>query len=295
MNDGCGERRIALGAYAIGALDPAERDQVEDHLARCAGCREELAALVEMTPVLGRLSAAEAAAARPPLAAGSRGSVVERTLAELARHRRNARRRWQAAMAGGVAAVAALGVAVAVLVVTRPAAAPVEVAAAHLSGSDAGTGVSASAQLYTEFLGNLDPPRRLRGQARGPVRAGGDRQGRLGAGGGDLARRLHRRCRPQRFDRDRREPDHLAESRDHLGLRPGRSAGLSPPRRERDRGAPAEPLGRDELDLASHPRRRSRVGGGSHRPPATASCRRSSRARNPPAGWGRSRSLRGCW
>ncbi|MGD1034562.1 MAG: zf-HC2 domain-containing protein [Candidatus Dormibacteria bacterium] len=153
MNDGCGERRIALGAYAIGALDPAERDQVEDHLARCAGCREELAALVEMTPVLGRLSAAEAAAARPPLAAGSRGSVVERTLAELARHRRNARRRWQAAMAGGVAAVAALGVAVAVLVVTRPAAAPVEVAAAHLSGSDAGTGVSASAQFYTESWG----------------------------------------------------------------------------------------------------------------------------------------------
>jgi predicted anti-sigma-YlaC factor YlaD len=153
MNDGCGERRIALGAYAVGALEAAERDQVEDHLAQCASCREELSALVELTPVLGRLSPDEAAAARPPLAAGPRGSLVERTLAELARRRRNARRRWQVAMAGGVAVVAALGVAVAVLVVTRPAVAPVTVAAARLSGSDASTGVSASAALYVESWG----------------------------------------------------------------------------------------------------------------------------------------------
>jgi anti-sigma factor ChrR (cupin superfamily) len=153
MNDACGERRIALGAYAIGALETAERDQVEDHLAQCAGCRDELTALVALTPVLGRLSPEEAAAARPPLAPGSRGSLVERTLAELARHRRSSRRRWRVAMAGGVAAVAALGVAVAVLVVTRPAVAPVAVAAARLSGSDATTGVSASAELYVESWG----------------------------------------------------------------------------------------------------------------------------------------------
>ncbi len=153
MNDACGERRIALGAYAVGALEAAERDQIEDHLAQCAGCREELSALVQLTPVLGKLSLEEAAAARPPLPDGSRGSLVERTLAELARRRRAARRRWQVAMAGGVAAVAALGVAVAVLVATRPATAPAVVAAAHLSGSDAGTGVSASAQLYVESWG----------------------------------------------------------------------------------------------------------------------------------------------
>ena len=227
MNDACGERRIALGAYAVGALEAVERDQVEDHLAQCAGCREELSALVQLTPVLGRLSLEEAAAARPPLPDGSRGSLVERTLAELARRRRAARRRWQVAMAGGVAAVAALGVAVAVLVATRPATAPAVVAAAHLSGSDAGTGVSASAQLYVEFLGHLDPPRRLRRRARGPVRAGGGGPGRLGAGGGNLAGRLHGRCRSQRVDRDRRRPDRVAQGRDHLGLRPRQSPGLS--------------------------------------------------------------------
>jgi len=153
MNDACGERRIALGAYAVGALEAVERDQVEDHLAQCAGCREDLSALVDLTSVLGRLSPEEAATARPPVAAGPRGSLVERTLAELAGHRRNARRRWRLAMTGGVAAIAALGVAVAVLVVTRPAVAPAGVAAAHLSGSDASTGVSASAQLYVESWG----------------------------------------------------------------------------------------------------------------------------------------------
>jgi predicted anti-sigma-YlaC factor YlaD len=153
MNDACGERRIALGAYAVGALEAVERDQVEDHLAQCAGCREDLSALVDLTSVLGRLSPEEAAAARPPVAAGPRGSLVERTLAELAGHRRNARRRWRLAMTGGVAAIAALGVAVAVLVVTRPAVAPAGVAAAHLSGSDASTGVSASAELYVESWG----------------------------------------------------------------------------------------------------------------------------------------------
>ena len=152
MNDGCGERRIALGAYAVGALEAGERDQVEDHLARCADCREELSGLVGLTSALRRLSPDEAAAGAP-VAAGPRGSIVERTLTELARRRRDARRRWQAAMAGGVAAVAALGVAVAVLVVTRPVVTPVAVAAAHLSGSDAGTGVSASAQLYVESWG----------------------------------------------------------------------------------------------------------------------------------------------
>jgi len=45
MNDGCGERRIALGAYALGALEPEERAAIETHLAGCAGCREELAGL----------------------------------------------------------------------------------------------------------------------------------------------------------------------------------------------------------------------------------------------------------
>ena len=175
MNDACGERRITLGAYALGALDPAERSEVESHLAGCAACREELAALVGLPAALGRLSTVEALATGGgvPAAVGSprsvpdhtgspagvpaRGaspSLLERTIAELARRRRRARLRWRVAMATGAVAVAALGVAVGVLVVTRPASSAPVVVAARFSGSDAGTGVTASAALYAEPWGS---------------------------------------------------------------------------------------------------------------------------------------------
>jgi hypothetical protein len=175
MNDGCGEQRIALGAYVLGALDPAERDELESHLAGCAGCREELAALAALPAALGRLSTVEALAAGGgvPAAVGSptsvpdhsgspagvpaRGaspSLLERTIAELARRRRSGRLHLRVAMATGAMAVVALGVAVGVLVVTRPAPVTPGIVVARFTGSDAGTGVTASAALYAEPWGS---------------------------------------------------------------------------------------------------------------------------------------------
>jgi anti-sigma factor RsiW len=160
MNDACGERRIALGAYVLGALDPPERDELEDHLAGCADCRAELAALVAMPAALGRLSTVEALAAgegrraTAGAAHASTPSVLERALAELARRRRSARLRWRVAAASGTVAVLALGVAVGVLVATRPASTAPATVAARFSGSDSSTGVSASAALYTEPWGS---------------------------------------------------------------------------------------------------------------------------------------------
>jgi hypothetical protein len=164
MNDGCGERRIALGAYVLGALEPAERAGIEAHLAGCAGCREELAGLVGMPAVLGRLSQAEAVAASAGAgagagagvrvsspAAGSRPSLLERTIAELGRRRRRQRLRWRVGVATGAAAVVAMAAAVGVLVVTRPA--PAAPAVAQFSGADPSTGVRASAELYAETWG----------------------------------------------------------------------------------------------------------------------------------------------
>jgi anti-sigma factor RsiW len=172
MNDGCGERRIALGAYVLDALQPVERAEIEAHLAGCAGCREELAGLVGLPAVLSRLSAEEAVAAgsgvgaaagagAPPApglrvgsAAGSRPTLVERTIAELRERRRRQRLRWRVGVATGGAAVIALAAAVGVLVVTRPAPiAPVVAAVARLSGVDQSTGVRASAELYAETWG----------------------------------------------------------------------------------------------------------------------------------------------
>jgi hypothetical protein len=42
-----------LGPYVLGALDPAEAREVEEHLRGCADCRQELAELEEMKALLG--------------------------------------------------------------------------------------------------------------------------------------------------------------------------------------------------------------------------------------------------
>ena len=239
MNDGCGERRMALGAYVLDALQPVERAEIEAHLAGCAGCREELAGLVGLPAMLGRLSAEEAVAAgsgvgagagagavpapglRVGSAAGSRPTLVERTIAELRERRRRQRLRWRVGVATGGAAVIALAAAVGVLGVTRPApTAPVVAAVARLSGVDRSTGVRASAELYAEAWG------RLRGHPRRPVRAGGDRAGRLPAGGGDLEGRVHRWGGDRRGHRDQPRPALVAADRHHLGLGAGGAPGL---------------------------------------------------------------------
>ncbi len=57
--DGCAETRLALGAYVLGALEPADRSRVDAHLATCVECREELASLAGIPGLLGRLSRAD--------------------------------------------------------------------------------------------------------------------------------------------------------------------------------------------------------------------------------------------
>ena len=47
--------RTQLGAYALGALEPAEIQDVDEHLATCAECRTELAELEEMKDYLGEV------------------------------------------------------------------------------------------------------------------------------------------------------------------------------------------------------------------------------------------------
>ncbi|MGO8958499.1 MAG: anti-sigma factor family protein [Streptosporangiaceae bacterium] len=73
----CGEMRRALGVYVVGAITPADRSAVDEHLAGCAVCRDELAGLAGLPALLGRVPADEAAAillgrdpdaSRPPLA-----------------------------------------------------------------------------------------------------------------------------------------------------------------------------------------------------------------------------------
>ncbi|MGH6656978.1 MAG: zf-HC2 domain-containing protein [Actinocrinis sp.] len=53
-------QREAVGAYLLGALEPAESDQVSAHLAACVGCRAEYGELTELLPLLASVSESEA-------------------------------------------------------------------------------------------------------------------------------------------------------------------------------------------------------------------------------------------
>ncbi|MFI0350695.1 anti-sigma factor family protein [Actinomadura sp. 9N407] len=55
MND-CGEMRIALGVYVLGAIEPGERTRLDSHLDGCPACRDELAGLAGLPALLGRVT-----------------------------------------------------------------------------------------------------------------------------------------------------------------------------------------------------------------------------------------------
>jgi hypothetical protein len=71
--------RSQLGAYALGALEPDEVRTVDEHLAGCAECRDELAGFEEMKEFLGEVPA-EAFLDGPP-AGGD--LLLRRTLREV--------------------------------------------------------------------------------------------------------------------------------------------------------------------------------------------------------------------
>jgi anti-sigma factor RsiW len=56
----CREIRQALGVYVLGAIEPAERSTVDEHLSGCPECREELASLAGLPALLHRVPLAEA-------------------------------------------------------------------------------------------------------------------------------------------------------------------------------------------------------------------------------------------
>jgi anti-sigma factor RsiW len=51
----CAQARNRLGVYLLGAIGPAERAEVDAHLAACPSCREELAGLAGLPGLLRRV------------------------------------------------------------------------------------------------------------------------------------------------------------------------------------------------------------------------------------------------
>lgn len=102
-----GELRRGLAAYALGALEPAERAAVEEHLQDCSACRDELASLAVLPGLLSRLSSEEAADDLLLLPEGHADHVV----AAVGDERRRDRRRlvlWRTVAGLAAAAVVAL-------------------------------------------------------------------------------------------------------------------------------------------------------------------------------------------
>jgi anti-sigma factor RsiW len=108
----CHEIRLSLGVYVVGAIDPADRATVEEHLSRCPDCREELVGLAGLPALLGRVPPADAERLvrdgadvrdlQVPSAA-LLGSLLDQVAA-----RRRARR-WRVLAAAAAAAVIAVG------------------------------------------------------------------------------------------------------------------------------------------------------------------------------------------
>jgi predicted anti-sigma-YlaC factor YlaD len=96
----CPEARLSLGVYVLGAIDPAERSQVDSHLASCRDCRDELAGLAGLPALLARVGVEEAIALAesdgPPPAEDEEQPPPREllgTVLDLASARRR-RRRW---------------------------------------------------------------------------------------------------------------------------------------------------------------------------------------------------------
>lgn len=112
----CREVRILLGVYVLGAIDRNERPFVDEHLAWCRDCRDELAGLAPLPAMLGRITLEEA----ERIAAADGAGPVEPSAAMLdSLLRRVSRRRtrlWRGAVTVAAAAVIAAGAGTAITV-----------------------------------------------------------------------------------------------------------------------------------------------------------------------------------
>jgi len=109
----CREIRHALGVYVLGAIEPGDRTQVDEHLATCADCREELASLAGLPALLRRVPTAEAERLAVADQADSAteeappDDLLPSLLARTAQARRV--RRWRELAAAAAVVVLALG------------------------------------------------------------------------------------------------------------------------------------------------------------------------------------------
>ncbi len=144
MSEACREWRAALGAAALGGIDPAEDVALRAHLDGCAECRAELRELSSVARMLPLVDADSLNDALPQPS----GTLGERVLDSVARERqaRTLRRRHRALAAAGAVLVAAAAIVAVVMFVPSSSHATKVVFPTE-------NGVSASATLHARPAG----------------------------------------------------------------------------------------------------------------------------------------------
>ncbi|MGH3300788.1 MAG: anti-sigma factor family protein [Streptosporangiaceae bacterium] len=141
---GCRAIRQLLGVYVVGAIDPAERSVVDDHLAGCQSCRDELAGLAGLPAMLSRVPApdVERLSLEPSLLGDdppTPGDLLNSLLRQVSVRRHS--RLWRGVITVAAAAAVAAAGATAAVELARPAAQPVSTEVA--SAASPRTGVAA--------------------------------------------------------------------------------------------------------------------------------------------------------
>jgi hypothetical protein len=109
----CGEMRRALGVYVLGAIDPADRKAVDQHLARCPTCRDELTGLAALPAMLSKVPVSEAdrllLSDDGPAGPTPQGALARsRPARHLSRSTKASGRRWRRWRDGAILAAAVL-------------------------------------------------------------------------------------------------------------------------------------------------------------------------------------------
>lgn len=139
----CRETRQLLGVYVVGAIDPAERMTVDEHLGDCPQCRDELASLAGLPAMLSRVPAAdvERISLEPsglPEMTEPSAELLNSLLRKVSAKRRT--RLWRGAVAVAASAAIAAGAATAAIELASP---PRPAANEVASASNASTHVAA--------------------------------------------------------------------------------------------------------------------------------------------------------
>jgi len=158
--DACRDWRGALGAAALGVIDPVEEIGLRAHLDGCASCRAELRDLTAVAKALDAVPAGEVTAAPAEPSGTLGGRVLERVAHERdTRHKRRTRR-----IATGVGSLAAIAAVIAAIVLAVGGGSTAPVTHVALQGAP---GVHATATLTSQSVGTaidmkvsgLDPRR----------------------------------------------------------------------------------------------------------------------------------------